>query len=311
MPLTIQSPADVPNGTERDIDGKPCVFYDGYWIRGYNIRNDSLASKKILIDQLTRRVFHHTEPGINTPASKLDEARRAYERQTDPARKRVNAAMLAGALLHRAAEIITRLVELEQAGIVIAPQNELLRECGRCYLEASQLAKQVKHYSGEEGLDELWGEPFRAFSLPIEEFYRGRYAKIAQTMAAIDAIAEKVIASFRGYRGFEKLTEVVTRFAAAAKLETETPKSDARIFEVWPAFVASGDAMCEFQPELPADLSEKQQSIAEEGVRLIQWGKKLMTYIASARVPMPKSSREYFEKLDAHSDRMSCLYPRC
>ncbi|MGH8611209.1 MAG: hypothetical protein ACREYF_03945 [Gammaproteobacteria bacterium] len=311
MPLTIQLTEDVPNGTERDIDGKPCVYYDGYWIRRYDIRNNSLASKKVLIDQLTRRVFHHTEPGINTPASKLDEARRAYECQTDPARKRVNAAMLAGALLHRAAEILTRLVELEQAGIVIAPQNELLRECGRCYLEASQLAKQVKHYSGEEGLDELWGEPFRAFSLPVEEFYRGRYTKIAQTMAALDAIAETLITSFRGYRGFEKLADVVTSFAAAAKLETETPKSDAVIFEVWPTFVATGDAMFEFQPELPANLSEKQQWMAEEGVRLIQGGTKLMSYIASARVPMPKSSQEYSKKLDAHSNKMSRLYPRC
>ncbi|MGH8527920.1 MAG: hypothetical protein ACREXY_27985, partial [Gammaproteobacteria bacterium] len=66
-----------------------------------------------------------------------------------------------------------------------------------------------------------------------------------------------------------------------------------------------------FQPELPINLSEKQQWMAEEGVGLIRWGKKLMTYIASARVPMPKSSQEYFKKLDAHSAKMSCLYPRC
>ena len=46
----------VKNGTTRDIAGKSCVFYDGYWIRSYHLHEDSYADKKQMIDQLTRPV---------------------------------------------------------------------------------------------------------------------------------------------------------------------------------------------------------------------------------------------------------------
>ena len=46
---------------------------------------------------------------------------------------------------------------------------------------------------GEEGIDELWGEPFKAFTMPIEKFYESRYIKIAQTMRDIDAIAGAMV----------------------------------------------------------------------------------------------------------------------
>ena len=31
------------NGTVKDIDGKSCVFYDGYWIRRYEVPKDEAA----------------------------------------------------------------------------------------------------------------------------------------------------------------------------------------------------------------------------------------------------------------------------
>ena len=184
----------VASGTVRDIEGKSCVFYDGYWIRRYEVPTDEAAARRELIDQLTKRVFHHTEAGINTPGYNLNEARRAYEEETDPERKRVNAAMLAGALLNRGSDIFTMIFQLNQRGIEITPANELMLECESCFLEAFDLGKQVRHYSGEEGLDELWGEPLKVFYMPVAEFYESRYIKIAQTMAAIDEIAQHMLA---------------------------------------------------------------------------------------------------------------------
>ena len=104
------------NGTRRRIGDKECVFYDGYWIRYYPPPEDGLAAKKQLIDQLTRRLFHHTEPGINTPGDRLEAARAAFERETDPRRKRVCGAMLAGALFNRATDIFTSIVDLAGQG---------------------------------------------------------------------------------------------------------------------------------------------------------------------------------------------------
>ena len=186
---------EIANGTVRKMDGEERVFYDGYWIRYYDIP-DNLNYKKQLIDQLTRRVFHHTESGINTPSDRLDEVRRAYEAEQDPYRKRVLAAMLAGALMNRGSDILTRMVELEEMGVVVSPDNELIKECGRCFMGALEYGKYIRPATGSEGLDELWGEPFKAFTMPVKQFLASRYIKIAQTMHEIDAITEKLSGLF-------------------------------------------------------------------------------------------------------------------
>ena len=288
----------IPNGTTQELDGKACIFYDGYWIRHYPPPEDSLQAKRSLIEQLTRRVFHHTEPGLATPGYRLDEAREAYEREGEPEKKRVKGGMLAGALLHRASDIYTKIVELQVAGVEIVPGNFLLRECGRCFMEALELGKTVKHYSGEEGLDELWGEPMKAFSLPIAQFYETRYVKIAQTMAEIDQLMDKLVQTFGSCRGFNQLDRVAHEFGDAAKLESETLRSDPVIFQVWPGFVTSGMALEGFQPELDKDLDEQQRHLLNEALTLIKRGKEVVSYLASARVPMPKTFRTYLNSLE-------------
>jgi hypothetical protein len=105
----------------------------------------------------------------------------------------VKGAMLAGALFNRAADIFTKLVELQSVGIEIQSDNALMRECGRCLQEALGLGRLVLHRSGEEGIDELWGEPFKAFSIPLEDFYESRYVKIALTLRDIDLIADAMV----------------------------------------------------------------------------------------------------------------------
>jgi len=60
-------------------------------------------------------------------------------------------------------------------------------------MEALELGKNIKLANGVDGVNELWGEPFRVFSLPIEEFFQSRYIKIAQTMAEIDLVTDKLI----------------------------------------------------------------------------------------------------------------------
>lgn len=289
------------NGDIRDINGKVCIYYDGYWIRYYAPLEDNLVNKKRLIESLTRRTFHHTEPGINTPGDKLDLAREAYERETDPRRKRANGAMLAGALFNRATDIFTLVVELAEKGVRISEHNELMRECADCFREALELGKSVKHYSGEEGIDELWGEPFKAFTMPIAEFYKSRYVKIAQTMRDIDIIAERMIEMFRGKPDFEGACELIEEFAEAAKEEAETIRSDNVIFEVWPRFVAARESLDEFQPNAPEVMSEDQRRHIADGMRLIVDGTSVLTYLSGARVPMPRTSREYLERCDHYA----------
>ena len=287
------------NGTRQRFNGKPSIYYDGYWIREYPLPEDTLASRKELIDHLTRRAFHHTEPGINTPGSRLDAARAAWENQKDPSKKRVNGAMLAGALFNRATDIFTAIVDLEQQGVRVSRDNELMKACGGCFKEALELGKMVKHYSGQEGIDELWGEPFKAFSQPIAQLFESRYRKIAQTMRDIDRINEVIEEAFSDAPAFAGLAERSRALTRAAKQQIETMKSDSAFFRVWPAFIATRENLESFEPAIREKSTPAYRRHLEVGIKLIYDGAALITYLAEARVPMPKSSKEFRNKCEA------------
>lgn len=296
----------VKDGTLNVIDGKPVIFYDGYWIRYYAPPENSLAEKKLLIDQMTKRAFHHTEEGINTPGRKLDAARAAWEAETDPARKRVNAAMLAGALFNRATDLFTTIVELAEVGVRLSMDNELMQQCSDCFKEALELGRYVKHYSGEEGIDELWGEPFKAFTLPIATVYESRYIKIARAMRDIDFVAARMTEVFGNQPGFAGLEPRLRELAASARLESETMKSDPVIFKVWPRFVAACESVAGFRPDLPPPSTREEARALEETLRLIDEGKRVIEYLAGARVPMPKTTANYLRRCEAYGAACGC-----
>jgi hypothetical protein len=288
--------AVVENGTRRSIDGRCHVYYDGYWIKCYEPPADSMEAKRQLIHALTRRLFNHVEHGINIPGIRLDEARQAYEREPDPERKRVNGAMLAGALFNRAADIFTKTVELQEMGVEISPDDGLMRECGQCLVEALELGRMVRHRGGDEGIDELWGEPFKAFSISVEDFYESRYIKIAQAMKDIDRIAEAQIEALDGGGQFPSVASRLREFARTAKLKCETLRTDPAIFEVWPAFVVAGDRLIRLEPRLPRQSTRAEVRAAKKGRRLVRDGVTLVTHIARARVPMPKSTQQFLHR---------------
>lgn len=284
----------IAQGTERVIGGQRRVFYDGYWIRAYDVPSDRWRAKKQLIEAMTRRLFQHMEHGINIPGVRLDEARQAFDAEQNPAKKRVKGAMLAGALFNRAADIFTKLVELEAAGIRIQSDNALMRQCGQHLQEALALGKNVLHRTGEEGIDELWGEPFKAFAYPIEKFYENRYIKIAQTMRGIDEIAEALYDTFSAQPLFADIEPVIWSFAKAAKINCETLRDDPDIFEVWSDFVVCGEKLCSYGPE--RGVTEAERHLLERGQRLLLNARELVLAITRARVPMPKSARSFIQR---------------
>jgi hypothetical protein len=286
----------IPFGKKQVVDGRLRVYYYGYWIKAYEVPADTLLAKKRLIEALTRRLFNHVEHGLNVPGTRLDEARRTYDSEREPERKRVKGAMLAGCLFNRAADIFTKLVEIQALGVTIAPDNVLMRECGQHLQEALQLGQLVLHRSGEEGLDELWGEPFKAFAYPIEDFYNSRYIKIAQSMQAIDEIAVEMVASFAGLPEFEGLGEAVTAFARAAKVKCETLRTDEDIFDVWTSFVVSAEKLGAFRPLVPTDAAPEALRGFDQARQLILDGKNIVTHVTRARVPMPKTTLEFVER---------------
>jgi hypothetical protein len=286
----------IPFGKKQVIDGRLRVYYYGYWIKAYEAPADSLLAKKRLIEALTRRLFNHVEHGLNVPGVRLDEARLAFESETDPQRRRVKGAMLAGCLFNRAADIFTKLVDVQALGVKIAPDNALMGECGDHLQEALTLGQLVLHRSGEEGLDELWGEPFKAFAFPIEDFYNSRYIKIAQSMQAIDALTGELIATFAGMASFEGIEPLLRDFADAAKIKCETLRTDVDIFDVWTSLVVSAERLAAFRPVLPTEASTAEHQQAGRGAQLLLDGKNIVLHVTRARVPMPKTAEEFVDR---------------
>lgn len=287
---------EIKNGTTREIEGKPCVYYDGYWIRSYHLNKDSFADKKQMIDLLTRRVFHHVEQGINTPSNRLDEIRAIYNAEDDPARKRVKGAMLAGSLLNRGRHILTVIVELEEAGVKIESSNELLRECGRCFMEALELGKNIKLGDGGEGIDELWGEPFKVFTMPIEEFFKSRYIKIAQTMSEIDRVEDATRSVICQFTEFDHIKVKLSELTETTKLACETIRNDPVIFEVWPRYIAAKEAYEDCMAGLADDKNDNGYSLSLDAYRLIKEGGELLVKLATLRVPIPNSVKDFSQR---------------
>ena len=299
------SPDDnPPEGTRRLINGEERVLYDGYWIKTYEVPADTLEAKKRLIEALTRRLFNHTEHGLNIPGTRLAEARASHEAETDPAKKRVKAAMLAGALFNRATDIFRKLVELQSCGIEIRSDDALMRECGQCLLSAMELGQFVLHRSGDEGIDELWGEPFRAFSIPLEDFYESRYIKIGQSLRDIDKIAKAMIANFNQIPMFSGIEAPIHDFAEAAKRKTQILRTDEDIFDIWSQLVTAGERLANFAPHQPDSMPKPDKNhplhSVSDGLQLLRNGRDLVFYITRARTPMPKSTREFIERCETY-----------
>ncbi len=289
------SESQSKNGAVCEIDGVKRILFDGYWIRYYGPPQETWTAKKNLISGLTRRTFHHTEPGINTPGENLDRARTSYEDAGSEEEKRVNAAMLAGALFNRATDIITSVVELEDKGVHISLDNELVKQCGECLSEAMELGKSVRHFSGNEGIDELWGEPLKAFSMSTIDFYKSRYVKIAQTMRDIDRINNVLKQTLESFEEFDNAWPILIDYAEFAKLNCEIMKTDPDYFSIWPKFVTRSEQL---QQLVEAILDENRGHIEQEildGCWLFEQGRNLIAYISGARVPMPKTMNRFFD----------------
>ena len=290
----------ITNGSRKEINGKPHIFYDGYWIRYYPPPDETLSAKRDLLLVLTRRTFHHTEPGINTPGNRVETARQAYESERAPERKRVNAAMLAGALFNRATDLFTSIVDLEERGIRIDTDNELMTQCSECFQEALELGKQVRHSSGHEGIDELWGEPLKVFTQSIAAYYESRYVKISQAMAAIDNVANHMVSTFKAIPGFDKAEDGILDYARAARQESEIMKSDPDFFYSWPEFVTLAARIKQYEPSINSDKTNLEE-VHGWGKRILSEGVDLISYMAGVRVPMPKSTRQYLDRLEKFS----------
>ncbi|MEQ8939061.1 MAG: hypothetical protein RLT30_10225, partial [Gammaproteobacteria bacterium] len=193
-------------------------------------------------------------------------------------------------------QILKAIVELEESGVKIEPSNELLRECGRCFMEALSLGKNIKLNDGGEGVDELWGEPFRVFSMPIEDYFHTRYVKVARTMFEIDRVTEDLEKVMQEFDLFEQMRTRLKDLSESAKLACETIRNDPAIFDIWPRYIAAKES---YQQDLMTIMQSKTKAEHKDSLntyrrlleanRILREGGIVLIKLATLRVPLPTS----------------------
>jgi len=206
--------------------------------------------------------------------------------------------MLAGALLNRGADILTAIVDLQEAGVEIEPGHPLLKECGRCFMDALELGKNIKLSNGGEGLDELWGEPFKVFSMPMEKFYESRYIKVALAKSEIDKITETLTGIVSKYPELSDLNSKIIELGESSKLACETIRTDPIIFDVWPRYVAAREALEEYIANYMMEHESENGIIQKKIINLVNEGSKLLISMAIIRVPIPESASQFLIKCE-------------
>ena len=145
-------------------------------------------------------------------------------------------------------------------------------------------------------------EPFKAFTMPVADFYQSRFVKIAQGLREIDLVANCMIEVFCSRQAFSGLESLIVDYAGAARQAAETMKKDPVIFQVWPKFVSLGEQLDAFKPKPPEGADQMLRMTTAYGRDLVQEGRRLIHYIAGARVPMPKSTASYIEKCERYGE---------
>lgn len=136
------------------------------------------------------------EYGFNIFGIRLVEVCQVYIDEIDFGLWCVKVVMLVGMLFNWVIDIFWRLVELQGEGVEICSDDVLMCECGNCLFEVMEFGCFVLYCSGDEGIDELWGELFWVFLILVEDFYESCYIKIGQSMCDIDKIVDVMVVNF-------------------------------------------------------------------------------------------------------------------
>src|SRR5262249_3041529 len=107
--------------------------------------------------------------------------------------------------------------------------------------------------------------------------------------------------AFTPLKMFSGLETIVREFATAARVKTETLRTDPEIFDVWANLVTAGERLVNFHPLLSKTPSELERRKGSYGTQIICNGRDLIFYITRARVSMPKSTREFVERCEHYA----------
>ena len=115
------------------------------------------------------------------------------------------------------------------------------------------------------------------------------------TMREMDEIADDSAALSKTSRRSQASLRSSSTLHRTAQSKCDTLSHDHDVFDVWTTFVVAGESLSGFQPRLSAAPTLPEQRAATRGTELVS-AKELISYIARARVCMPKSTAELLER---------------
>lgn len=118
-------------------------------------------------------------------------------------------------------------------------------------------------------------------------------------MRCIDRIAGEAAPALERFPEFRGVTALVAELGAAGKVYSETLRSDADIFDVWTTFAVAYERLRAFPADSGQKPSAHRRQLFEHGKRLVRETPDLISSIARARVPMPKSTDELIARSSA------------
>jgi hypothetical protein len=119
------------------------------------------------------------------------------------------------------------------------------------------------------------------------------------TMRAIDSVGEALLATIAVLSPFVTLSPVVDDFVRTAKLKTETLRTDPEVFEVWSSFVVASEILCGFQPIALGGPGSVDSQVCGQFSELLREGSAIVSSMARARVPMPKTTQAFLDRCEA------------
>jgi len=326
-------PKDPDQGdVQVDKSGVSRMFVDKNWVRHYELptetsiraqhekeglKGDALEHRVMhdvsmekvgLIERMRRRLFANSEDGLAfvTKPDQIDNIRSDYESAEAPEEKRVLGSLLAGGLFNQGAELYKGLASIQAhtPGVDISSTR---KQCGELFSEALKLGQKHVHHRNqrpEQGMAEMWGEPLKAFSQPLEDFYQSRYQKIATAMDNIDDIVQAVRGLTGKTKGCQELGKIADNYGKAAKALMETSKEDPAHLGLLADFKISHSKMREYEPTLPPSFPKDAkldmvEHHADHVQPVIREAARAIRYITEARVEMPSMTSVVKSNLQA------------
>lgn len=320
------------NSTTIEIDGVKRFCWSGYAIKHYDLPDDpaELARRTVTImRERLKSFFRHAEGSISPPAGvNLDQYIETLEKEYRDApeeQKSMRAAFIVGAKFTRAVETLIKGMQEDSAEHWMEPNSDtdIKKAAESDISESLKLLKFVRRKGVSKKADEvdgvlagMWGEFIQPSALSETQYFQHSYMRLAQTMEAMDRVAEKISVIKDKLKNKEvidneimaKAESLIGRLAEVAKVRAETMRYDQgeeaknipSFRDVHAAFAVAVRNLHDFREGLEEKYPEEDRDPKLKAVlNQIKWAGKLITSMAKIRAPEDnKYINEYHRRCD-------------